>query len=709
MKGLVAMVVAMAAIMFCLQSCGSNPEPGQADSKDWTEYTVAVVLPAERGFSDHWKRTLGLFDSNFRSAFVNQERGIRLNFEYYDETDGNLDEVAMRLGRREDVYAVIGGMYSADADILAAGTCLSGKPLFTLATCEELVRAYSSTGRLWAMTETDITQSEVLLSKIVGLGGRSAALVAKEDDMYGKTFIDWYAFQAKELGLANKGVFGYNDGNLRQRASLAMGSGAEYVVCALSEISDISQVLAARDETLRSGKSAPRLLFSDTAYGADVLSLLGDSAEGIEGVAFGADPESGFDESYMTLYGEAPTTGEAQLYDAAMLVGYAAWYQTLHADVSFMNAARRVVSGTDPGMGGWTGDDMSLVIDGMARGESPAIRGASGPMAFDSKVFTNVLNTTYYNYRVHDGRYTILDYYTGDGGNRTDASLAGWNWKASQMQDFSDAGAIGYPEHRGNKALLVASSKGWENYRHQADVLAIYRLLRQYGYSDDDIVLIAEDDIATDSRNPDPGEVRVTPGGADVREGAVIDYRMSDLGPEDILKILEGEKSGGLHTVVESTRYDNLFIYWSGHGVPGALSWNGEERALTGDTLASAFSRMREAGSYRKVLMMVEACYSGGVMERCVGIPGMLFVTAANADETSKADVFNDRLRVWMSNRFTSTFIDRITADRTISMWELYYRLFINTVGSHVTVYNDGHFGNLHTMSVSEFIEGLHR
>lgn len=703
------MVVAMAAIMFCLQSCGSNPEPGHADSKDWTEYTVAVVLPAERGFSDHWKRTLGLFDSNFRSAFVNQERGIRLNFEYYDETDGNLDEVAMRLGRREDVYAVIGGMYSADADILAAGTCLSGKPLFTLATCEELVRAYSSTGRLWAMTETDITQSEVLLSKIVGLGGRSAALVAKEDDMYGKTFIDWYAFQAKELGLANKGVFGYNDGNLRQRASLAMGSGAEYVVCALSEISDISQVLAARDETLRSGKSAPRLLFSDTAYGADVLSLLGDSAEGLEGVAFGADPESGFDESYMTLYGEAPTTGEAQLYDAAMLVGYAAWYQTLHADVSFMNAARHVVSGTDPGPEGWASDDMRLVIDAMSRGRSPAVRGASGPMAFDSKVFTNVLSTTYYNYKVSDGRYIILDYYTGDGGNRTDASLAGWNWKASQMQDFSGEGAIGYPEHRGNKALLVASSKGWNNYRHQADVFAIYRLLRQYGYGDDDIVLIAEDDIAADSRNPDPGEVRITPGGADVREGAVIDYRMSDLAPQDILSILEGEKSDGLPTVVESTRYDNLFIYWSGHGVPGALSWNGEERALTGDMLASAFSRMSGAGSYRKVLMMVEACYSGGVMERCAGIPGMLFVTAANADETSKADVFNDRLRVWMSNRFTSTFIDRMATDRATSLWELYYRLFINTVGSHVMVYNDDRFGNLHTTSMSEFMDGRPR
>ena len=71
------------------------------------------------------------------------------------------------------------------------------------------------------------------------------------------------------------------------------------------------------------GRSVPRMLFSDTAYGADVLKIHGDAAEGIEGVAFGADPESGFDVSYRTFFNATPTLGESQLYDAAMLIGYA--------------------------------------------------------------------------------------------------------------------------------------------------------------------------------------------------------------------------------------------------------------------------------------------------------------------------------------------------------------------------------------------------
>ena len=137
---------------------------------------------------------------------------------------------------------------------------MSGKPLFTLATCGELVRAYASTGRLWAMTETDITQSEVLLSKVINYGGKSVALIAKDNDDYGKTFIDWFGFQAKELGLANKGMFRYTDGDIKAVAIDAMASGADYVICVPSDIADIVAMLNARNEHYSIGGKATRLL-----------------------------------------------------------------------------------------------------------------------------------------------------------------------------------------------------------------------------------------------------------------------------------------------------------------------------------------------------------------------------------------------------------------------------------------------------------------
>ena len=704
MKRIVIKLIAPLLCLIGLWSCSDDESSMSYGDKQWTEKTVAVVLPMEKGLAVHWERTLGMFATNFERAFKNHETGIRLKFEYYDEANADMQELARSLAFNDEVYAVIGGLYSSNAAILAAELTLVGKTFFTLATTEQLVRAYASTGYLWAMTETDITQCEVLLSKVINYGGKSVALLAKDNDNYGQTFIDWFAFQARELGLKNMGSYAYTPDNIADVSCQAMQSGAEYVICIPSEIEEMGPMLEAHKTQSLNGQSVPRMLFSDTAYGADVLKIHGDAAEGIEGVAFGADPESGFDVSYRTFFNATPTLGESQLHDAAMLIGYAAWHQQFNPELSLQKSLRAVVSGEDLNMGSWTGEDMGLVVDALAAGKSPYVRGASGHLRFDAKVFTNVLATTYYNFKVYNGQYIILDYNTSDGGNRTDATLAGWNWKASQMQNFNNSGEFDYPVHTGNWALLVASSKEWANYRHQADVLAIYQQLKQAGYTDDRIILIAEDDIADNVSNPNNVVVQVTIGGNNVYEQVEIDYRMSELQAKDILAILSGEKSERLPIVIESTANDNVFVFWSGHGVPGALCWNDDAYGIMGDQLDETFHRMREKRSYRKLLMMVEACFSGGVMEQCRNIPGMLFVTAANGDETSKADVFNGEMKVWMSNRFTSTFIEQITENKNIALRDLYYRLFINTVGSHVMVYNAENYGNLYSADMSEFI-----
>ncbi|MDE8698029.1 hypothetical protein PZH42_28925, partial [Bacteroides cellulosilyticus] len=42
-------------------------------------------------------------------------------------------------------------------------------------------------------------------------------------------------------------------------------------------------------------------------------------------------------------------------------------------------------------MGSWTGEDMGLVVDALAAGKSPYVRGASGHLRFDAKVFTSLM------------------------------------------------------------------------------------------------------------------------------------------------------------------------------------------------------------------------------------------------------------------------------------------------------------------------------
>ena len=691
-------------VAVCCIGCSDNDEPSASDNKVWHEYTVAVVLPMDNGLDAHWKRTLEWASQNLETAFANQSEGIRLSYEWYDENVSDLKSLAWELAEREDIHAVIGGLYSVNAEIMAPVFAKRDKTFFTLATTGELVRAYSG-GCLWAMTETDITQCEVLLSKAAYYGAESVSLLANGEDIYGKTFIDWFAFQAKELGLEVKGTFTYTSSTLQTSSREAAASEADYVLCIPSEIEDIRPMLEAFNrEALQSGK-APRTLFSDTAYGADVISKTGVLCEGLEGVTYGSSPESGFDVSYKVFFGKDPTLGEAQVYDAAMLLGYAAWYQCLYPETELNEALHRIVDGQDENMGSWMPEDMRLVIDALAEGRHPEVRGASGSLDFDAKVYTNVLNTTYYNFKIYNGQYIILDYNSSDGSKRTDATLAGWNWKKQQMQEFDEQAAdFTYPALKDRWALLVAGSVGWKNYRHQADVLAMYRLLKSRGYTDDRIILIMEDDIAANAQNPRQGIVQVSIGGENLYEEVQADYRLSDLSPEDIRSILLGEESERLPQVIQATAEDNVLVFWSGHGLSGKLCWGETDDGFTYGLAKETFDAMYQKHNYRKMLCLIETCYSGSVMQACVGVPGILSITAAGANETSKADIFNSELGVWMSNRFTYTLRDEITENPSISLRELYYKLFINTVGSHVMLYNEENYGNIFTNTVEEFL-----
>lgn len=191
-------------VLLCACEHENSPEPLMTD---YEVCRVAVVLPMEGGLETHWHNTLELCAKNLLLASQGLEKGVKIELEWYDELRDDLPQVAAQLAECDDITAVIGGLYSGDAKVLADAFALSGKPLFTPATTEQLVRAYASGGNLWAMTETDITQCEVLLSKAIQYGAKSVALIADEESLYGQTFTDWFAFQAQELGLESKGVW----------------------------------------------------------------------------------------------------------------------------------------------------------------------------------------------------------------------------------------------------------------------------------------------------------------------------------------------------------------------------------------------------------------------------------------------------------------------------------------------------------------------
>ena len=701
----------LAALLFVLcVSCNREQELLPEDTTAWETRTVAVVLPMQNGLDVHWRRTLNQCADDLKKAFEGQPRGIALEYEWYDENEEDLTQLADDLGKRKEVVAVIGGFRSDNAKAMASRFCRSGvkKTFFTLATTEELVRGFSSAGCLWAMTETDIAQCEVLLAKAHAYGAKSVGLIADGGSLYGKTFVEWFGFQAKEMGMEVTGIYNYEHGTIEEEAGKAAASGADYLICVPDDVEGVRKIEEAMHWQAVAGMPPPRCLYSDIAYGADVIAALGEYANGIEGVCVGADPETGFDICYEITYGEQPTNGEVQAYDAAMMIGYACYLQLLNEGLPLNEAVKALVDGRGEYQHTWSTKGMKDFIAALTRGERPDLRGVSGSLDFDRKVYTNVLESVYSNYMIYDGRYIILDYTTTSGSARTDATLAGWNWKNNQMQELEDSAYNidrKYPTLDERWALLVAASSGWNNYRHQADVYYIYQLLRKNGYDDDHIVLIAEDDIAYNKSNTAQGVVRVRMNGDNVYEDVKIDYRPSELNSGDIKAILCGEQSERLHQVISSDGDDNVFLFWSGHGLQGRLVWLENRNGFTQAFAKEVFTSMHDKQCYRKLLCMVETCYSGSVFNAVEGIPGMLALTAANENETSKADIYNCDLDVWMSNRFTLTFQDCIAGNPSISMRDLYYRLFNNTVGSHVMVYNAENYGNMYTNTMREFLE----
>jgi hypothetical protein len=81
----------------------------------------------------------------------------------------------------------------------------------------------------------------------------------------------------------------------------------------------------------------------------------------------------------------------------------------------------------------------------------------------------------------------------------------------------------------------------------------------------------------------------------------------------------------------------------------------------------------------------------------------VVVLTAANSMETSKADVFDQQLGVFLSNAFVRTYRRIINDNIAIPIYDIYRQLARTTNGSHVTLYNEKEYGSVYTETMQEF------
>ncbi|GER46288.1 vacuolar-processing enzyme [Striga asiatica] len=206
-------------------------------------------------------------------------------------------------------------------------------------------------------------------------------------------------------------------------------------------------------------------------------------------------------------------------------------------------------------------------------------------------------------------------------------------------------------------ALLVAGSNGYGNYRHQADVCHAYQILKRGGLKDENIVVFMYDDIAMNELNPRKGVIINHPTGEDVYAGVPKDYTGKQVTTENLYAVILGDKSavkGGSKKVINSKPGDRIFIYYSDHGGPGVLGeFNLIEHHLVnfqfsttlflhissdlGDRdFIDVLKKKHASGTYKEMVIYVEACESGSVFEGMMPDDLNIYVTtASNAEESS--------------------------------------------------------------------------
>ena len=343
------------------------------------------------------------------------------------------------------------------------------------------------------------------------------------------------------------------------------------------------------------------------------------------------------------------------------------------------------------------------VLQMIGEGNIPQIYGMAGEWDFYKGIN---LHPCYYLWEQEDGKINIyfhIDSETFTLREDDDETLTEWTPTKLAPELFeSIADPKNYGELGNKWAVTVASSIGFENYRHNADALAIYQTLKRNGYDDNHILLIINDAVANDTHNPFRGVIKSTSDGVNLMDGAVVDYHTPDLTPGQLQDLLT---SGDVFAPQPD---DNVFIFWSGHGTTkGELCWRGNNSEnISTEQFCGWLQAMSTLQRYRKLMLCIEACYSGAIAKSQLPT-GVLCMTAANSNETSivHGDSPDAVMGTYLCDEFSYIMNEKIKDNPSILVSDLYKYMYLNTATSHVTLSDIRQFGAITKCKMDEFIK----
>ena len=260
-----------------------------------------------------------------------------------------------------------------------------------------------------------------------------------------------------------------------------------------------------------------------------------------------------------------------------------------------------------------------------------------------------------------------------------------------------------------NYAVLVAGSKDFVNYRHQSNVYHTYQVLVQKGMKPENIIVMAYDDIANNSRNPFKGKVFNKPNGPDVYEGIKIDYTGADVTPTNFVNVLLGDaeamKEIGTGRVLESTEEDNVFLLFDDHGGDNVISF--PKTLMYQNDLNAALQKMYDNKKYKQLVFYMEACHSGSMFNegKLPNNTKIFVTTSANPTESSygcycgsEAKVNGTSIGACLGGQYATSWLeqlDELEDLTTVTLAQQYKHIVEKTTKSHASNYGDMSFQDL--------------
>lgn len=181
-----------------------------------------------------------------------------------------------------------------------------------------------------------------------------------------------------------------------------------------------------------------------------------------------------------------------------------------------------------------------------------------------------------------------------------------------------------------NFAFLLNSSQYWKNMRHTASLHVFYKILKDNGFEDSDMVIYTADDFSYDERTYHYGHFQ-----SNAAIPTITEMPTGPFTPEMIYETIMGNHE----KLLEMDENSNYFIFLSGHGNEYFLKLQ-NKHFITTPCLEESLIRLSKKVS--KVFVIFDTCRAQSLLVKETLPSNIAVLTTSNFDQDSIASTYSN-------------------------------------------------------------------